>query len=235
MLDMLEIPAGAECIDLTCGTGFLTSELAARAGRRAVGVDASAGMLGEAQKAYRGSCDFIQSDIVEFLRSRSAGSADVILCGWGLGYSQPWEVMRQISRVLRPGGKVGIIDNTLFSLAEVMWASLQAFAERPDALAHAMKVRFLPHSLVLATIMRFVGLGVTTRFDGSRTYHVPDGRAAIDRLRETGAAAGFEFATRDDLHEAVYDRFAEIMDRKRSADGVAITHRYLAVVGTKPC
>ncbi len=235
MLDVLAVPPGAECIDLTCGTGFVTSELAARAGTRTLGVDASAGMLSVAKDTYGDEkCDFVQSDVLEFLRSRPAASADVITCAWGLGYSQPVAVVRQIARVLRPSGQVGIIDNTLFSLAEVMWASLQTFAERPDTLAHAMKVRFLPHSLALATMMRLAGLGVSWRLDGGKTYHVPDGRAAIARLSETGAAAGFEFAAAPACRDAIFERFAQILDHKRRTDGVAITHRYLAAVGAKP-
>jgi ubiquinone/menaquinone biosynthesis C-methylase UbiE len=234
MLDRLAPPADAECVDLTCGTGFVTDELSRRTGRRALGVDRSAGMLAVAARKHGRSSDFVEADVLEFLRSRPAASADVVTCGWGLGYSRPWAVVGQITRVLRRGGRIGIIDNTLFSLAGVLWCSLAAFAERPEALQHVMKVRFLPFSLHLATIMRLRGLAVDRRWDGAKTYHVADGHAAIARLTATGAAAGFEAAVVPHARHEVFDRFAQIIDQRRRTDqGIPITHRYLAAVGHK--
>lgn len=234
MLDKLAPPAGATCLDLTCGTGFIASELARRTGGDVTGVDASEGMLTEARRKHGDSCRFVHADALDFLRRQPTASFDVVTCGWGLGYTRPLLVLRQVARILRPGGRVGIIDNSLFSLAGVLWASLQSFAETPTALRHAMRVRFLPHSLALAAMMRHVGLGVQHRADGAKTYHVPTGQAALERLTATGAAAGFEFATDDAHRETVFARFAEIMDAGGTNEGVAITHRYLQAVGGKP-
>lgn len=233
MLDELAPPQGATCLDLTCGTGFITSELARRTGGETAGVDASAGMIAEARRKHNALCAFVHDDALHFLRRQRASSFDVVTCGWGLGYTHPMRVLHEIARVLRPGGRVGIIDNSLFSLAGVLWASLQTFAEQPRALRHAMCVRFLPHSLALAAMMRLAGLGVRSRTDGAKTYHVPTGRAALDRLSATGAAAGFEFAVLDEYREAIFARFVEIMDARRTADGVPVTHRYLQAVGGK--
>ncbi len=236
MLDRLDPPPGSRCIDLSCGTGFITAELARRTGSRPVGVDASAGMLDAAAEARGDCCDFVGGDMLAHLRGRPAGSADVITVGWGLGYSRPGAVIGEAARVLAPGGRIGVIDNSLFSLAGVLWASMGAFAEHPAALAHVSKVRFVAHQSVLAALMRARGLGVPWQWGGSRSYRVADGRAVIDRLTATGAAAGFEFAARADDREAVFARFAEIMEQRRpEADGVAVTHRYIAAVGVKPC
>lgn len=234
MLDRLSVPPGAACVDLACGTGFLTGELARRSGRRAVGVDASAGMLEVARRERGSDADFVQADAAEYLASQPAASADVVTCGWGLGYTRPWRVIRRAARVLRPGGRLGIIDNSLFSLAEVIACSARAFAERPEALAHLMKVRFLPAAWVLAAMMRAAGLRVLASWGGSKTYYAPTGRAAIERLTATGAAAGFEFAADPALRDEVFARFAEIIEARRTERGIPITHRYLAAVGEKP-
>lgn len=226
---------GARCIDLACGTGFVTSRLAGITGSRAIGVDASAGMLAAARANYGEQCEFVQADALEFLQSRAAGSADVITCAWALGYGRPLATVRQAARVLRPGGRLGIIDNTLFSLAGVLRAALATFAESPEALVHAMRARFLPHSAVLAAMMRSAGLGTRYCADGSRTYFCPDGAAAVARLRATGAAAGFEFAAAPECEQAVFARFAEIIEDLYATDqGVPITHRYLVCIGGKP-
>jgi SAM-dependent methyltransferase len=235
MLDRLTPPAGAQCVDLACGTGFVTAELSRRTGRRAIGVDASPGMLGVARRQHGDACEFVEADVLGWLRSRPARSADIITCAWALGYSQPWAVIRESARVLRPGGRVGIIDNTLFSLAGVLWTSLQAFSEAPEALAHVMRVWFLPHSAVLASLVHWAGLRVRYNADGAKTYSVPDGAAAIARLTATGAAAGFEFAAAAEHKERVFARFAEILEQRcHTATGIPITHRWLAAIGERP-
>ena len=236
MLDRLTPPPGATCLDLSCGTGLITAELARRTGGACTGVDASAGMLAVARRRRVARCRFVHADVLYYLRRQPRGSVDVVTCGWALGYSRPAAVIAQTARVLRPGGRVGIIDNSLFSLAGVLWASLQAFAERPAALQHAAQVRFLPHSAALAALMRGHGLGVRERWDGARTYEVSNGTTAVQRLQSTGAAAGFEFAVGPEDREAVFARFAELIERQRRGDGgVPVTHRYLAAVGVKRC
>jgi ubiquinone/menaquinone biosynthesis C-methylase UbiE len=235
MVDRLGVWQGAECIDLTCGTGFVTSELARRAGRPAVGVDASAGMIDVAGRRFGDRCVFVQADALAFLRSRPGASADIVTCGWGLGYTRPWAVIREVARVLRPGGRFGVIDNTLFSLAEVLRASILAFAERPEALAHVMRVRFLPGASILAAMMRLSGLAVRDAWNGAKTYHVRDGNEAIARLTATGAAAGFEFAAWPDERSRIFRRFTEIVEERYAGQpGIPITHRYLAAIGEKP-
>jgi len=233
MLDRLAVCERACCLDLTCGTGFITAELARRSGQRAVGVDASPGMLAVARRSH-GECNFEQADALAYLQAQRKDSFNAITCGWGLGYTHPFAVIRQMARVVRPGGVIGIIDNSLFSLAEVLWASLLTFAERPDALQHAIKVRFLPTSGVLATMLRLSGLRVSWRAGGSKSYTVPSGRAAIDRLMSTGAAAGFEFAVDEENRENVFGRFAEILEQRYgNPAGIKITHRYIAAVARK--
>ena len=233
MLDKLHLPAGARCVDLACGTGFLTGQLAERTGGDVTGVDASAGMLAAARESCGSACRFVQADVLTWLKSQPARSVDVVTCGWALGYTQPAAVVRQIARVLRPGGQVGIIDNSLFSLAGVLWASVQAFAEQPAALSHAMSVRFLPHSCVLTAIMRANGLGVRDAWDGGKTYTAASGQAAVDRLTATGAAAGFEFATDPAHRDRIFERFAEIMEQRSAGEAIRITHRYLGAVGVR--
>lgn len=234
MLHLLAPPPGATCIDLTCGTGFVASELARWTGGRVAGVDASTGMLQVARREHGGQCEFVHADALAFLRAQPRASADIVTCAWGLGYTRPVPVVREIARVLRPGGRVGIIDNSLFSLAGVLWASMLAFAEQPEALVHVMQVRFLPHSTVLASIMRACGLAVRRRVDGSRSYFTASGPDAVERLTATGAAAGFEFAAAPEHREHIFRRFGEILEHSaRIAGGIRITHRWLMAIGEK--
>ena len=134
LIERLELKPDHTAIDLTCGTGYATRLIAQRTGHPVIGVDASKGMLDQARSECADPCTFIHADILDYLKTVPDESVDVITCCWGLGYSKPLSVLRQIFRVLKVGGKVGIIDNTLFSLREAIWASVLTFMEQPEKL-----------------------------------------------------------------------------------------------------
>lgn len=232
LINRLRIPQGASVLDLACGTGFATGLLAEHANGPALGVDRSSGMLQVAAENCP-NCEFIQSDMLDYLKKQPSESFDVITCCWALGYCRPFKVLRQISRILKPGGTIAIIDNSLFSLREALYASFLAFAEQPQKLTRLMKFRFLPGVGFLKLLMRLAGLKPLHSASGSRKYLVSSGRDAIERLRSTGAAAGFEFAAGGDDKE-LFDRFAKILEeRYGTTQGVPIIHRYIEAIAYK--
>ncbi|OQA02033.1 MAG: Demethylmenaquinone methyltransferase [Planctomycetes bacterium ADurb.Bin412] len=234
LINQLPLIKGGKALDLTCGTGYVTNCIAEKMQSRVIGVDRSEGMLRQAQAQYSSSCDFVKSDILPYLQTVPANTIDLVTCCWGLGYSRPLAVLRQIRRVLKKGGQVGIIDNSLFSLAGVLYCSFLAFMENPDKLLHLMKFRFLMGSRHLQLWFHLTGLHPLCRWDGRKTYTVPSGQQAIERLRATGAAAGFEFAAGNQSDDPVFHRFAEIIEQKYLKDGrIPITHRYLAGIAKK--
>jgi len=234
LIDRLNPKDSAKAIDLTCGTGFATHLIAGKTNTKVIGVDKSEGMLSIARENYSGSCDFVNADILEYLRQQPAASVDLITSCWGLGYSKPLAVLRQISRVLRPGGSVAIIDNSLFSLREIIYCSFLTFMEQPEKLANLMRFRFLATSHHLGFVFRRLGLKPSYLTAGRKSYKVKSGNEAIERLRATGAAAGFEYACHPRDQQRVFQRFAEIIEQKYlKEDGIKITHRYLAGIAHK--
>ena len=234
LVEKLGLQKNDRVVDLTCGTGYVTGKLAEKTGGLVTGVDSSAGMLERARDNCRDNCDFAEADILEYLKRQPAGSIDVVACCWGLGYSRPFAVLEQVRRVLRPGGKAGIIDNSIFSLAEVFYCSVLAFAERPEKLKNIMRFRFLMNSRQLELYYRIVGLKPRSRWDGAKSYYVNSGSEAIERLTATGAAAGFEYASDDEAKELIFDRFGQIIEDKYLRDGkIKITHRYLGGIAVK--
>jgi ubiquinone/menaquinone biosynthesis C-methylase UbiE len=234
LIGRLDARQGDICIDLTCGTGFATNLLAVKSQNTVVGIDASEGMLTQARKNYGHNCDFVQADILEYLKRQKSSSVDIVTCCWGLGYCKPFAVLRQIKRVLKAGGKVAIIDNSIFSLKEIISSSFLTFAEQPEKLRNLMRFKFLPGSWMLRIMLRVLNLKVSYSASGSKSYTVESGREAIARLRATGAAAGFEHASDAEDEEQIFNRFAEIIEEKHmTEDGITITHRYLAGIAQR--
>jgi ubiquinone/menaquinone biosynthesis C-methylase UbiE len=234
MIDKLELKSGHTAVDLTCGTGYATGLIAAKTGIVVYGIDSSGGMLSQAQQNCQENCRFVQSDILEYLKSIPDESFDVVTCCWGLGYSKPLKVLREVRRVLKKGGKIGIIDNTLFSLREVMYCSTLAFMEQPEKLENLMKFRFLMGKRHLWLWLKLAGLRPVETWGGSKAYTVETGRDAIERLHRTGAAAGFEFAANEAESEQIFNRFSEILEQKYKVNGhIAIIHRYAGGIAVK--
>lgn len=234
MIDRMDIGAGQKALDLTCGTGYATHLIAQKTGRTVIGVDASEGMLHQAVSNYSSRCTFVCADILDYLKTIPDESFDCAACCWGLGYSKPLRVLGEVRRILKKGGRVGIIDNTLFSLREVLWASMLAFMEQPDKLEHIMPFRFLTGRRHLWAWYRLSGLRPVCLWSGKKSYAVGSGKEAIARLQATGAAAGFEYAAKESDAEVIFERFAAIIEQRYSRDGtIPIIHRYLAGVAKK--
>ncbi len=234
LIGRLNLQKGDKAADLACGTGFATGLIAGKISGKVIGVDASKGMLEQAEKNYGDRCEFINRDIVEFLAGLPDESLDLVTCCWGLGYSKPFSVLKQIKRVLKKGGRVGIVDNSIFSLREVLYCSFLTFMEQPEKLTNLMRFRFLMLSGHLGFYFRVLGMKTAYLSDGSKSYNVESGKAAIDRLISTGAAAGFEYAACAEDKEQIFERFAEIIEQKyMGQNGIKITHRYLAGIATK--
>jgi len=106
-LAKIGVGAGDRVVDLACGTGDFCELVAAR-GARAIGVDFAREMLRQADA--RG-LDFpkVQGD-GEWLPFRSA-SVDVVTCGFALRNFVSLEgVLREIARIVRPGGRIALVD-----------------------------------------------------------------------------------------------------------------------------
>jgi len=96
--------------DLGCGTGQV-SEVVAPFVRQVVAVDGSAEMLGAARGRLDGfqNVEFRQGELEEL--PLADGSLDAVLMFLVLHYApDPGRVLRETARVLRPGGKVLLVD-----------------------------------------------------------------------------------------------------------------------------
>jgi len=100
----LRLPAGAVVLDLAAGTGDFCRELQ-RAGHAPVGVDLSFGMLA----AARTDAPLVQGDALRL--PVADGAVDGVTCGFALrNFVALAPVFDELARVLRPGGRIALLD-----------------------------------------------------------------------------------------------------------------------------
>lgn len=106
-LEKIRVGEGDLVIDLACGTGDFCELVTAR-GARAVGVDFAREMLRQASVRGLGHPK-VQGD-GEWLPFETA-SVDVVTCGFALrNFVSLENVLREIARVVRPGGRIALVD-----------------------------------------------------------------------------------------------------------------------------
>jgi ArsR family transcriptional regulator len=96
--------------DLGCGTGTLTQALATRVGR-VVGVDQSAAMLRVARRFVKnlGNVELHQAGLEAL--PLADGSCDAALLVLALAYvADPGPVLAEAARILKPGGRLVVVD-----------------------------------------------------------------------------------------------------------------------------
>jgi demethylmenaquinone methyltransferase/2-methoxy-6-polyprenyl-1,4-benzoquinol methylase len=141
----LGLPRGAFVYDLACGTGDLCRDLAG-AGYRPVGFDLSAGMLAHAS----GPAPLVQADALHL--PVPAGSANGAVSGFALrNFEALPPFFTELARVVRPGGRVALLDVATPAAAPLRWGHAAYFGHVVPwiggLLSDKAAYRYLPESV----------------------------------------------------------------------------------------
>ncbi len=141
----LALPVGARVADLACGTGDLCRELD-RQGLEPVGVDLSFGMLAAAHT----DAPLVHADALRLpLRS---DSVDGITCGFALrNLEELPPFLDELSRVLRPGGRIALLEVSEPSNPVLRWGHGVYFGQVVPLIGGVLSdrsaYRYLPRSV----------------------------------------------------------------------------------------
>jgi ubiquinone/menaquinone biosynthesis C-methylase UbiE len=113
MMALAALAPGTQVLDVACGTGLVSLEAARAVGPdgHVLGVDLSGRMLNCAERRAAdvklSNCSFARMDAERL--SLPDASFDIVLCALGLMYMpDPEQALREMRRVLRPGGRIAL-------------------------------------------------------------------------------------------------------------------------------
>jgi demethylmenaquinone methyltransferase / 2-methoxy-6-polyprenyl-1,4-benzoquinol methylase len=168
--DLAAVGPGDAALDVACGTGDLSLELASRVGPsgRVVGSDFSEEMLSLARKKAGDEVEFEWGNALDL--SYADDSFDAATVGFGArNFSDLAVGLREMVRVVRPGGRVVVLEITTPHKPPLSWffrawfdtvvPRLGRLAGDPDAYTYLpSSVRRFPGPRELAAVMADSGL-----------------------------------------------------------------------------
>ncbi|HLW02623.1 MAG TPA: class I SAM-dependent methyltransferase [Ktedonobacterales bacterium] len=158
VIELLAPQPGERILDLGCGTGHLTAQIAA-AGAEVVGMDKSLGMIEEARKQYP-DLRFEVGDGADFAFD---APFDAIFSNAALHWmTEPERVVVCMARALKPGGRLVAEFGGKHCMRPLIEAVQQALGENDPTAWGTTSFWYFPSVGEYATLLERHGLAVST-------------------------------------------------------------------------
>ncbi len=122
LVELLAPKQGERVLDLGCGTGALTAEIAA-SGAEVFGIDRSADMIAEARKKFPA----LRFEVMDARELVFAAEFDAVFSNAVLHWiREPERVITDVEKALRPGGRFvpSSAEREIFSGSSTAWNAL---------------------------------------------------------------------------------------------------------------
>lgn len=235
LLEATGIRAGQAVLDLACGTG-VNAAGAVRLGAAVTGLDLSQAMVGEATRLCPGAA-FRQGDAEDLPFEPRV--FDAVLCGFGLlHFPRPEVAVREVFRVLKPGGRFGctvwLPEHESPYLALVNDA-IDAHGSRDVGLPPGPAPYQFGDFARLKSLLEAPGFVDVQRVDAPITIRLRDESEVLDALLEGGVRARKLIEAQTDEARARIEAHArQAAAQFRVGDAVEIPRPAMVATATKP-
>lgn len=212
-------------LDLACGTGFNSNFINSRIkNSKFTLVDISEGMLNQAKNNYSLNAEFIENDMISFLKNSKDNTFDIVICAWAIKYQNPHEIIKEVSRVLKKDGYFAVIVNLKDTLPEVRKIYPKLILKNYTKVNKIMKE--LPNPIGHKSFRRWFEKENFKKLEiasGSHKFSFKDTKDLVLFITSTGALAGFD-AMVDMEDESIKDSMIKLFNEKKIN---TITHKYV--------
>ncbi len=226
LLALLEPEPGERILDVGCGTGHLTAQIA-ELGATVIGLDSSAAMIETACAAYP-QIEFKQADVTDF---SFAEPFDAVFSNAALHWVlQAEAAVKCMSQALRSGGRFVMECGGKGNIANILTALNQAMVELEQG---AMEQIWVFHSISeYATLLEKHGLEVNQAFLFDRPTKLDGEDGMLNWLRMFGTVRTQKLS--DEMREKVFALANENLRDVQYIDGQWYAdYRRLRIVARK--
>ena len=232
VLNRLNVLPGEKVLDLATGTGWTARRLAQK-GAVVTGVDIGDGVIAAAREFSRAAnlkIDFKVGD-AEKVDLPSAGF-DVVTSTCGVMFaSRPEEVAKELARLCRPGGRIGLTTWPPTSTLAKMFQMMKPYMPPPPVPAPPSPFEWGRQERV----SELLGRDFELKFEiGTTVLRMPSGEAVWEIFSDGYGPTKALYQNAGDRKEDLKRDFVAFHDAYRTNDlGVAMPREYLVTFGTR--